>query len=263
MPISTARFVLARGRSASAPGTLAVGKSAPSEGGWDCDACFPGDRVVFFDTSMLSEAPSGATPACAAAELVSVGGDPDRAFETRRRGARWRSRAGLFASPVSTFAPFFVCLRGCLLAIAFVLWMRIAHRDACTTTSPARGARRVATQEGAVDTDSNASRAGEVERNVRRDNDFLSWRRALLRHYSWSCSARAQSGVCRFRDGLARAAVLPQLKVDRLCSVVGGTADFDPEPTSDTVAVSDRSWAARSDFSPLISQLRPPMGEDE
>jgi hypothetical protein len=37
----------------------------------------------------------------------------------------------------------------------------------------------------------------------------------------------------------------------------------DPEPTSDTVAVSDRSWAARSDFSPLISQLRPPMGEDE
>src|SRR5229473_327940 len=38
--------------------------------------------------------------------------------------------------------------RGCLLAIVFVLWIRIAHRDACTTTSPALGARRVATQEG-------------------------------------------------------------------------------------------------------------------
>src|SRR4029077_5075331 len=34
MPISTARFVLGRGRSASAPGILAVGKSAPSEGAW-------------------------------------------------------------------------------------------------------------------------------------------------------------------------------------------------------------------------------------
>src|SRR4029077_880482 len=111
MPISTARFVLARGRSASAPGTLAVGKSAPSEGSLDCDD-FPGDRVVFFDTSMLSEAPSGATLACAAAELVSVGADPDRACETRRRGARWRLRAGLFASPVSTCAPLFCLLAG-------------------------------------------------------------------------------------------------------------------------------------------------------
>jgi hypothetical protein len=60
---------------------------------------------------------------------------------------------------------------------------------------------------------------------------FLPERRALLRHYSWSCSAREQSGVCRFQDGLARTAVLPQLKVDRLCSVVGGTVDFDPKPT--------------------------------
>jgi hypothetical protein len=175
MPISTARFVLARGRSASAPGTLAVGKSAPSNWSLECDDCFPGDRVVFFDTSMLSEAPSAATPACAAAELVSVAADPDRAFETRRRGARWRSRAGLFASPVSTFAPLFVCL----LAIVFVLWIRIAHRDACTTTSPARGARRVATPEGVVDMDSNASRAREVERNVWRDNDFFPARPAF------------------------------------------------------------------------------------
>src|SRR5207249_10896562 len=124
--------------------TLAVGKSTPSGGALDCDD-FPGDRVVFFDTSMLSEAPSGATPACAAAELVSVGADPDRTCETRRRSARWRLRAGLFASPVSTFAPLFVCLRGFLLAFVFVLWIRIAYRDVCTTTSPARVARRVLT----------------------------------------------------------------------------------------------------------------------
>ena len=117
---------------------------------------------------MLSEAPSGATPASTAAELVSVAADPERAFETRRRGARWRLRARLFASPVSSvFGALFACLRGCLLAIVFVLWIRIAHRDACTTTSPARGARRVATQEGAVDMDSNACRAQEVERDVR------------------------------------------------------------------------------------------------
>jgi hypothetical protein len=59
-----------------------------------------------------------------------------------------------------------------LLAIVFILWIRIALRDACTTTSPALGARRAATQE-AVDMDSNASRAGEVERKVWWDNDFL------------------------------------------------------------------------------------------
>ena len=60
-----------------------------------------------------------------------------------------------------------------MLAIVFILWIRIALRDACTATSPALGARRAATQEGAVDTDSNASRVGEVERKVWRGNDFL------------------------------------------------------------------------------------------
>src|SRR5947208_7326176 len=30
---------------------------------------------------------------------------------------------------------------------------------------------------------------------------------------------------------LGRVTVLPQLKVDRLCSVVDGTAEFDPKPT--------------------------------
>ena len=97
----------------------------------------------------------------------------DRACRVRRRGVRWRSRAGWFASPISDFSALFACLRGCLLAIVFILWIRIALRDACTATSPAFGARRAVTQEGAVDMDSNASRAGEVERKVWRDSDFL------------------------------------------------------------------------------------------
>src|SRR5712671_6334120 len=93
---------------------------------------------------MLSEASSRAAAACVVAELFWVAADFDRACEGRR-GVRWRLRAGLFASPVSAFAALF---GGSLLAIAFVLWIRIALRDACTTTSPAFGARRVATQEG-------------------------------------------------------------------------------------------------------------------
>src|SRR3984893_10830050 len=47
-----------------------------------------------------------------------------------------------------------------------------ACRDAYTTTSPALGAGRGGYQEEAVDVDSNASFAGEVERNVSPDNDF-------------------------------------------------------------------------------------------
>src|SRR6266436_5633770 len=91
---------------------------------------------------MVSDAPSGTTTAGAAAELVWLAAEPDRAGEARRRGARWWLRAGLFASPVSASAAVFACLRGCLLAMVFVLWIRIALRDACTTTSPALGARR-------------------------------------------------------------------------------------------------------------------------
>src|SRR6266851_5483152 len=75
---------------------------------------------------MLSESPLGAAAACAVAELVWVAADPDRAGEMRRRGARWRLRAGLFAAPVSAFAALFACLRGCLLAMVFVLWIRTA-----------------------------------------------------------------------------------------------------------------------------------------
>src|SRR5437870_2611226 len=134
--------------------------------------------------SMLSEVPLGTTAASAAAAPVWVAADPDRACETRRRGARWRLRAGLFASLVPASAALFACLRGCLLAIVFVLWIRIALRDACTTTSPALGARRVATQQGAVDMDSNASRAGEVERKVWGDKDCLLTGNRLKRRSS-------------------------------------------------------------------------------
>src|SRR4029077_3134073 len=94
------------------------------------------------------EVPLEAAAASAAASPVWVAADFDRACGVRRRGVRWRSRAGWFASPISDFSALFACLRGCLLAIVFILWIRIALRDACTTTSPALGARRVATQEG-------------------------------------------------------------------------------------------------------------------
>src|SRR6266481_3440065 len=171
MPISTARFVLARGRSAS--GILAIAKLTPSAIRSDCEAGSSGGGVVFFDRPMLLEVPLEAAAASAAASPVWVAVDFDRACGVRRRGVRWRPRAGRFASPISDFSALFACLRGCLLAIVLILWIRIALRDACTTPSPALGARRVATQEGAVDMDSNASRAGEVERKVWRDNDFL------------------------------------------------------------------------------------------
>ena len=86
----------------------------------------------------------------------------------------------------------------------------------------------MATQEGAVDMGGNASRAGEVERNMRRDNDFLSW---AARSFTTLQLVVFRSGAIwglSLSGRLGQAAVLPQLKVDRLCSVVGGTADFDP-----------------------------------
>src|SRR5260370_35304942 len=102
---------------------------------------------------MPSEAPSRATAASWAAEPVWVAVDFDRACGVRRRGARWRLRAGVFASPGSTFGGLFTCLRGCLLAIVFVFWVRMALRDAYTTTSPELKARREATHQGAGEQD--------------------------------------------------------------------------------------------------------------
>src|SRR5439155_19487754 len=104
--------------------------------------------VVFFDRPMLLEGPLEAAAASAAASPVWVAVDFDRACGVRRRGVRWRSRAGLFAAALSTFAGLFARLRGCLVAIVFILLIRIALCDACTTTSPALGARRAATQKG-------------------------------------------------------------------------------------------------------------------
>jgi len=155
--------------------------------------------------------------------------------------------------------------------------------------------------------DSNASHAGEVERKVWQDNDFLlpgqllkmsplvdrpircvnpakAQAAAPCRYWHWShcaacrarepvpgdrepifygtaarlasCSAAVPvfpsniHGIERFWMGslfgvassrfwgsatsgrLGRVTVLPQLKVDRLCSVVDGTADFDPNRPS-------------------------------
>src|SRR5437016_1668689 len=124
---------------------------------------------------MLSVAPSGATAACVVAELVWVAADPDRACEARRRGVRWRLRAGLFASPVSAFAGLIACLRGCVLAIVFVLCIRIAPVAMLAPPQARRsGPGEGGDQEEAVDVDSNASFAGEVERYVSRDNYFLA-----------------------------------------------------------------------------------------
>src|SRR6266446_8297690 len=64
-----------------------------------------------------------------------------------------------------------------------------ACRDAYTPTSPALGAGRGGDREEAVDVDSNASFAGEVERYVSRDNYF--WRVAsFLKRRSLSSASR-------------------------------------------------------------------------
>src|SRR5207253_9535911 len=138
------RFVLARGRSAS--GILAIAKLTLSAIRSDCEAGSSGGGVVLFDRPMILEVPLEAASASAASP-VWVAVDFDRACRVRRRGVRGRPRAGWFAAPISDFSALFACLRGCLLAIVFILWIRIALRDACTTTSPALGARRAATQE--------------------------------------------------------------------------------------------------------------------
>src|SRR5437016_9148174 len=77
--------------------------------------------MVFFDRSMVSEAPSGAPTACAAAELVRVAADFDRPCELRLRGWCSGLRAGLFV-----LAALVACLLVCLLAMVFVLRIRTA-----------------------------------------------------------------------------------------------------------------------------------------
>ena len=84
--------------------------------------------------------------------------------------------------------------------------------------SPALGARRAATQEGAVDMDSNASRAGEVERKVWQDNDFLLPGK-LLR---MSPLVDGQSAVSTQRKARGSGAVL-LLALEQLSSEVAPT----------------------------------------
>src|SRR5213079_2967773 len=113
--ISAARFVLARGRSAA--GILAIAKLTPSAIRSDCEAGSSGGGVVFFDRPMLLEGPLEAAAASAAASPVWVAAGFDRACRVRRRGVRWRSRAGWFTSPISDFSALVPCLRGCLVAM--------------------------------------------------------------------------------------------------------------------------------------------------
>jgi hypothetical protein len=82
---------------------------------------------------------------------------------------------GLFVTAASTFASalLFVCLLGCLVAMASFSNSHRACRDACTTTSPALGPGGAATKEVAVNTDSNARFGGEVEWNVSGKTDFF------------------------------------------------------------------------------------------
>src|SRR5216683_5128 len=110
---------------------------------------------------MLSETSSGATAACRAPELVWVAADFDRPCEMRLRG--WRSGLAALVG----------CLLVCLLAIVFVLWIRTAPVTMLTPPQARRsGPGGAATREEGVEVDSNASFAGEVERNVRRNNDL-------------------------------------------------------------------------------------------
>ena len=129
---------------------------------------------MLFDRSIISEAPSGAIAACAATELVWVAADFDRPGEMRLRGWCSGLRAGLFV-----LAALVACWLIRLLAIVFVLWIRTAPAAMLAPPRARRsGPGEAATQEWGVDTDSNASFAGEVERNKPRQR-FFSVRQAF------------------------------------------------------------------------------------
>src|SRR5437879_13807147 len=109
MPISTARFVLARGRSAS--GILAIAKLTPSAIRSDCEAGSSGGGVVFFDRPMLLDVPLEAAAAGAAGSPVWGAAGFDRACRVRRRGVGWRSRAVWLGAPTSYLAAVVACVR--------------------------------------------------------------------------------------------------------------------------------------------------------
>jgi hypothetical protein len=151
--------------------------------------------MVFLDSPVLSEAPSGATAAGPAIELVWVAADPDRAFVTLHRGARWRLRAVLFVSPA---------LRRSLLACGVACspssvssGIRIALHDACTTTRPAVGARAGVDPGGAVDMASNARRAGNSSESVAGQRFSAARQSFSKRRRSLSASPPRQSSETR------------------------------------------------------------------
>jgi hypothetical protein len=87
----------------------------------------------------------------------------------RLRGWCSDLRAGLLVLPALV-----ACLLVCLLAIVFVLWIRTAPVAMLAPPQARRsGPGGAALQEEAVDVNSNAPFAGEVERNVRENNDSL------------------------------------------------------------------------------------------
>src|SRR5208282_4592009 len=96
-----------------------------------------------------------------------------------------------------------------------------ACRDVCTTASPALGARRGSDPGRVVNTDSNACRAREVERNVRR-NDFLWWQ--AISSEQWCRLYKADTSPRISRELLIRAVArtgcrkLPWADSARSCS---------------------------------------------
>jgi len=124
--------------------------------------------VVFFDRPMLLEAHLELQPPSAAAYRSGSPRTFDEPVERVRSGCALAA-GGRLARPrpdIGTFPALFARLRGFgLVAIGLhPLDSAIAFRDACTTTSPAFEPGGRADQEGAVDTDSNASRAGKSKR---------------------------------------------------------------------------------------------------
>jgi hypothetical protein len=116
------------------------------------------------DIALLSTIASGSAeaPSLAVAALA----------RPRRRRRVWRSSASAGRSAAPLF-PSRASLLICCLAIAVIpLGRHRATRDACTTTSPAFGARQGGDPGGAVDGHSNAPLAREVERILHCDIDF-------------------------------------------------------------------------------------------
>ena len=131
MPISIARLVLAGGR--SAPNALAVAASPPCDTGSDREAAGDDISSLVVDAALFSASTAGSVAAAPAAS-VGTATDRERARGWWRRGWRSPVRAGIFTSPVSTFARIFDCLLVCCLAITVFLLDR--HRTIAMLAPP-------------------------------------------------------------------------------------------------------------------------------